>query len=354
MNQHKILKPLAVALLLGVLPLTITSTAMAATADTRGPAGPTGPTGPKGATGATGPAGAKGATGAQGPAGATGLQGLVGATGAQGPAGATGLQGLAGATGAQGPAGATGLQGLAGATGAQGPAGATGLQGLVGATGAKGDTGAVGATGATGVGTVGATGATGPAGSGTVHAIGEHYQGGIIFWVDADGQHGLIAAKADQSTSVAWYDANVDSAYQYNYTGTTGDGIYAGIANTTKIVAQQNTLSTQASIAAGGTTFTQVSSAAQVANDYSVQEDGTTACTGASSETCWGDWYLPSKFELNLLYSQKTAVGGFDNNYYWSSSEFNPYTAWDQDFSDGVQYAADKFGAFPVRAVRAF
>jgi hypothetical protein len=35
--------------------------------------------------------------------------------------------------------------------------------------------------------------------------IGQSYQGGIIFWLDATGQHGLIAATADQSASMRWY-----------------------------------------------------------------------------------------------------------------------------------------------------
>ena len=100
MNQNTILKPLAIALLLGVVPLTMTSTAaMAAAVDTRGPTGPAGPAGPKGATGATGPAGAKGATGATGPAGAKGATGAPGAAGADGATGPQGPTGPAGSGG---------------------------------------------------------------------------------------------------------------------------------------------------------------------------------------------------------------------------------------------------------------
>ena len=39
----------------------------------------------------------------------------------------------------------------------------------------------------------------------TKHTIGEHYGGGIIFYVDASGEHGLIAATADQSVSIRWF-----------------------------------------------------------------------------------------------------------------------------------------------------
>ena len=340
MSQNNILKPIATALLLGVLPLTIISTtAMAAAADTRGP---TGPAGPKGATGATGPAGARGATGAQGPAGATGLQGLAGAAGAQGPAGATGLQGLAGATGAQGPAGATGLQGLAGATGA---------------TGATGDTGAVGATGAPGP-----AGATGPAGGGTVHAIGDQYQGGIIFWVDADGQHGLIASLADQGGALgaSWYDAN-NVNFKLFSTGTTGDGIYAGIVNTSSLNSQQNGAGLL-SVGCFSATATVVDSAAQLAADYSIKDNGLDACTGVVGETCWGDWYLPSKFELNLLLNQSASLGGLaleSGNSYWSSTEIDIQNASAQylDIPPAGPLSAasqSKNASNHVRAIRAF
>ena len=245
-----------------------------------------------------------------------------------------------------GPAGATGPAGSKGLPGAPGARGLQGAKGVAGPAGAKGATGATGATGA-----AGATGATGAASP--VHEVGESYQGGIIFWVDAEGQHGLIAAKADQSAGVSWFDTNVASAYQFNYTGTTGDGIYAGIANTTMIVAQQNALSTQASIA-NASALTLVASAAQKAADYSIQEDGVLACTGAVSETCYGDWYLPSKVELNLLYNQNTIVGGFASDYYWSSTEDGSSDAWAQSFGSGFQYGYFKNDTTRFRAVRAF
>jgi hypothetical protein len=109
--------------------------------------------------------------------------------------------------------------------------------------------------------------------------------------------------------------------------------------------------------------------AAQVCADYSVTMGGVT----------YGDWYLPSKYELNLLYQQEVVVGGFANSGYWSSSEYDALGAWFQFFSNGFQtsylksnsaYSAfsawnqyfdngdqtngNKSYTFYVRAVRAF
>ena len=66
------------------------------------------------------------------------------------------------------------------------------------------------------------------------------------------------------------------------------------------------------------------------------------------------DWRLPTKRELNLVYNQKSFIGGFANSYYWSSTEHDYYYAWTQYFSNGFQNYNDKANASLVRAVRAF
>ena len=127
------------------------------------------------------------------------------------------------------------------------------------------------------------------------HHIGEKYGGGIVFYVYDGGLHGLIAALADQSrTGMQWSNGT------YKFTGTTGDGVNAGAMNTAMIVA------TQIDDTPGG------NFAAKLCADYSVK--------GADGVT-YGDWYLPSKAELNLLYLQKNIVGGLANKFYWSSTE---------------------------------
>jgi len=68
------------------------------------------------------------------------------------------------------------------------------------------------------------------------------------------------------------------------------------------------------------------------------------------------DWFLPSKDELNLMFTNLKVfgVGDFAGSYYWSSSEYGAWSAWLQYFSGDIQYADVKGSMFWVRAVRAF
>jgi hypothetical protein len=47
-------------------------------------------------------------------------------------------------------------------------------------------------------------------------------------------------------------------------------------------------------------------------------------------------------------------IGGFTNNYYWSSTENGIDTTWSQNFSNGDQNYGGKGSSQFVRAVRAF
>lgn len=162
----------------------------------------------------------------------------------------------------------------------------------------------------------------------TVHYIGESYGGGIVFYVYDNGQHGLIAATADHPANVGW-----SNGFTLRVTGAAGDGLNAGTMNTAMIVATQ-----AADVETG--VF-----AAKACADYSVTVGGIT----------YGDWYLPSINEMNLLYLQRNLVGGFINHTYWSSTEFNKQAAWCQSFSSGNQFNVLKSsGGFSTRAIRAF
>lgn len=51
------------------------------------------------------------------------------------------------------------------------------------------------------------------------------------------------------------------------------------------------------------------------------------------------DWYLPAMGELSVMYTNKTAIGGFETSgiWYWSSSEYNVGNAQIKRFNDGVE-----------------
>ena len=72
-------------------------------------------------------------------------------------------------------------------------------------------------------------------------------------------------------------------------------------------------------------------------------------------------WRLPTKAELNLIYKNKYKIGGFINDYYWSSKEYRNKDHYNRSplvlikrFSDGNEIAYFKDFAFYVRAVRSF
>lgn len=158
------------------------------------------------------------------------------------------------------------------------------------------------------------------------HYIGESYGGGKVFWVDATGQHGLIAAPSDQSTGIQWYNGT------NRVTNATGDGVGAGEMNTAIIIAMQTNDNTAGSFAA------------KLCADLVITSGGVD----------YGDWYLPSKYELNLMYNQRVTIGGFAGVAYWSSAEGDTNYAWAQYFASGHQYSSHKYYTYYVRAVRAF
>ena len=68
------------------------------------------------------------------------------------------------------------------------------------------------------------------------------------------------------------------------------------------------------------------------------------------------DWFLPSIYELNELYLRKAdgTVGGFEAEWYWSSSEEYPNLAQDRNFFSSSSGASPKNFLHNVRPVRAF
>lgn len=160
--------------------------------------------------------------------------------------------------------------------------------------------------------------------SNSVHYLGEHYGGGMVFYVYDNGHHGLITSLEYQGTP-QWYNGS------YKYTNATRDGIGAGQYNTERIIA------------------------AQGPGDYAAQECAN--YTGGG----FGDWYLPSKAELDLLYQAFNTRFGFLKDYlhfnisgHWSSTEVDTTNAWYEIFDVELIHETNKNLTGYVRAIRAF
>ncbi len=72
----------------------------------------------------------------------------------------------------------------------------------------------------------------------------------------------------------------------------------------------------------------------------------------AIKEELGNDWRLPTREELLLMYKTRDLIGGFANNYYWSSTEVDSNHAWIQFFNNGYQYYFNKSITGYVRAIR--
>ncbi len=166
------------------------------------------------------------------------------------------------------------------------------------------------------------------------YKVGDFAQGGVVFWVDESGQHGLVCAIEDQDggSGIKWRGGSTD--YKTN---ALGDGIYAGEMNTSVIVA--------------------VHSANGDLDDHAAL-----LCANYDGGG-YGDWYLPSFEELKIMRQNKsiidataTANGGsaFANAYYWSSVEFDGEHAVSHSLENFNYGHIRKYDLARVHAVRAF
>jgi len=115
--------------------------------------------------------------------------------------------------------------------------------------------------------------------------------GGYVFWISADGKHGLVAETQDQLVGSSWYNA-------------------------------QNAISNPSNHSLDGQRYR--------------------------------DWRLPTIYELDEIYLQRVAIGNFNPVKYWSSTENDTPDAAVVDFSDGSHRTPLKYLSQSIRSVRDF
>jgi hypothetical protein len=173
-------------------------------------------------------------------------------------------------------------------------------------------------------------------------SIGDYYEGGVIFYIDSTGLHGLICDIND--LGIAEWGCYMTSI-------STGTAIGTGSQNTMTII--------------NANCSPQISSNSIAAN-----------LCGASNSQGYSDWFLPSKDEMLRINQNHTIInatainnGGslfntdssvnFLNPYYWTSSEYSANMAWSSQCglwstTSNAQTLIEKDVPINVRAVRAF
>lgn len=167
------------------------------------------------------------------------------------------------------------------------------------------------------------------------YSIGDVINGGIIIWLDETKQHGLLAAFQDVGQKkLKW------AIRQAVETMAVGTGPLAGEKNTPLILSGNG----------------------RGSESYAALECAIFVDT--VNQISYGDWYLPSKDELKLIYNNSTLIshlsiqnGGNSlnvNESYWSSTEFDVGKAFSQKLNNASQSAELKSEEFYVRPVRRF
>jgi hypothetical protein len=166
-------------------------------------------------------------------------------------------------------------------------------------------------------------------------SIGDIHAGGIVFYLDGSGCHGLVSKELDEPGTFAW---SVDDYVSF----ARARGLFAGAQNTKQILYEVG-------LAASGPTTS------PAATQVSLTHNG------------YSDWYIPSIEELHLMYINlyRQGLGNFvsgSTGYYLSSSvsevSEGPGATQGvhmQPFDTGFESTvAPKYAPILVRAVRGF
>ncbi len=173
--------------------------------------------------------------------------------------------------------------------------------------------------------------------------VGMEFQGGIIFYLDETGKHGLISAKEDLGPA-PW------GCYGTSITAAQGQGLDDGLSNTLAIIAN----------------CPEPGIAARLCDGYIVREKG-------DHGKKYDDWFMPSFGQFtSILYVLKSASGLCQKTYWVSSEAYGDFMAipidpkkqaWEincqcaipnPDINGIFPAPRPKAGAYLVRPIRAF
>jgi len=155
--------------------------------------------------------------------------------------------------------------------------------------------------------------------SGTRRYVGERYGGGIVFHVTHDGRHGLIhAVVEDAKRKKRQHRVHVDTI---DFRGSAGAG---------RIMTEP------------------------MIRDIKSRE-GEVRIYALNEADHLSDWFLPTRYDLNLLYLNRAVIGGYsDFSRGWRKSDVSSVNAWFHSFTTGARFTNGKDDAIYVRVLRKF
>lgn len=183
------------------------------------------------------------------------------------------------------------------------------------------------------------------------YELGTEDFGGIIFYLDETGKHGLVVAKQDLVEGSNMGEGGTSEGYEWGcmeteVVGAAFEEIGSGLGNSQAIV-DAECISEN-----GGIT------AAEAVLEHEVEFEV------EGEIVVYDDWYLPSKSELEVLFntlgpgSELSEIGAFEEDHfahYWSSTETSNSFAWLVSYSHGTVFTTGKKNlSFRVRPIRSF